>query len=348
MLCKTPKFYLLALSVASVFASFTVEASTRLCKGQLNKQGDGSECFRNFASDPNACPIVNVAFFKDAKCSQPVPLPRRGSFVRGNAEMLFESAVSHSVQGGFGSIRVLAAVEGLGIGFAKGEESDTVVQNFAWMSAEKTWTAYRSQACISVPNLDVTKVGVWTTKAEGALNQGGYVWNEDNIPLKWGSPQCHKQLQGRSGGKAAQEVCLEGASWGGGGMLLLYTNDDCTVDPKNSNSVKKQLYNTAQCTPLTMTEFRSFKAVQPLGPTIDINFSPIYYDMGKQGYHACSQRGVVTKPFKSGVCQKIAADGMFVGVYGNDPQFPQAGPSPGDKILRQGRKSSGSSKVAGH
>ncbi|KAJ1030553.1 hypothetical protein NDA16_001462 [Ustilago loliicola] len=291
---------------------------------------DGSECWRDFASDPRACPVVQVAFFEDTQCSKPLNLVKTQAFNKGNEQMLFESAVAHSVKKPFGSIRVLGAAPGIGIGFAKEEESDMVVQNMAFMSSADTHKAYQLKQCVTFPNLDASRVGVWTVKWDASINQQGYVWNQDNIPLKSSAAQCHKRNRRASAHSSEYSVCLEGASWGGGGVLDLYTNDDC------SGPVKRQIYSTTQCTPLSTTSFKSFKAVSPLGLTIDAIFSPTYYDFGKTLYHACAQRDVTAMKFKPGQCQKFTNAGAFVGVYGNDPQYPQPGPGPNDKILKKG------------
>lgn len=308
------------------------------------RANDGSECYQDYAKDPKSCPIVKVAFFEDTNCATPLALTRTtsGALIKGNEQLLFDGAVAHSLKKPFGSMRVLAAVQGIGIGFAKEEESDMVVQNMAWMSSAQTYDAFRSKTCVTFPNLDVGKVGVWTAKFDDSFNQQGYVWNPYNIPIKPHSPQCssrssnarHKRAPRTA--EASHPVCLEQASWGGGGVLMMYTTDTCQPDPKNPNSVKMQLYSTAQCTPLHLTGFNSYRAIQPRGATIDTVFSPTYYDLGESGYHACAQRDVVAKPFKPNECQKMSGGDMFVGVYGNDPQFPQAPPGKGDKVLRQG------------
>ncbi|TKY90073.1 hypothetical protein EX895_000071 [Sporisorium graminicola] len=308
---------------------------------------DGSECYRNYATDPRSCPIVQVAFFEDTHCSEPLNLVRTNpqAFIKGNEQMLFDGAVAHSLKNPFGSMRVLAAVDGIGIGFAKSEESDMVVQNMAWLSSSQTQAAFKSKQCINFPNLDVSQVKVWTVKADGAFNRRGYAWNPYNIPITK-SPQCTDApgklktpspwiLSSKNGAPKSQPAsatgieCLEKASWGGGGVLLMYASDDCSGSPK------RQLYSTAQCTPLAMTNFKSYKAIQPQGPTIDTVFSPAYYDVSESGYHACAQRDVSARPFKPNECQKVAGNDMFVGVYGVDAAFPPPVPGPHNKVLLQ-------------
>jgi len=338
MLGATRAALLFTFLAAAAIVPLGAMASLQHSSLPLDKRAavpDVSHCYRDFATDPDNCPILNVAFFEDAQCERPLHLARTTptALIKGNEQMLFDGAVAHSLKSSFGSIRVLAAVKGIGMGFAKEEESDTVVQNLAWMSSAQTFDAYESKACITFPNLDASQVGVWSVKFDDSFNQGGYVWNPSNIPLKQSAPQCIKRARHARGRLAAQPVCLHGASWGGGGVLLLYKNDDCTDDPKDARSVKKQFYSTVQCNALTMTEFKSFKAIEPTGPTIPINFSPAYYDLDKDGYHRCVQRDITTRPFKSGVCQKVAGNDMFVGVYGMDPDYPQPPPGAGDKLL---------------
>ncbi len=75
--------------------------------------------------------------------------------------------------------------------------------------------------------------------------------------------------------------------------------------------------------------------MQPTGPTVDTIFSPTYYDIGQNGYHACSQLDVDAQPFKPNECQKVSGGDMFVGVYANDPdpRMAQAPPGRNDKVL---------------
>ncbi|CDS02199.1 uncharacterized protein SPSC_02279 [Sporisorium scitamineum] len=305
---------------------------------------DGSECYRNYVTDPQNCPIVNVAFFEDTQCSKPLTLVRTYSraLLKGNEQMIFDGSFSRAVQRPFGSIRVLAAVPGIGIGFAKEPESDTVVQNTAWMSSAQTYEAFKSKACLTFPNLDASQAKIWTAKMDDSFNINGYVWNPNNIPIKNEAIECypHKSRLAQKHAKRSpstaancKPVCLEPASWGGGGVLLMYSSDDCSGDLKGPQAVKTQLYSTVQCTPIDMTNFRSFKAFQPQGANIDPVFSPVYYDIGDNGYHACAQHDVMSRPFKPNECQKVAGNGMFVGVYGVDPNYPPPGPGPHDKVL---------------
>lgn len=324
---------LLAGAIAPIGALASLQHWNALDKRQ--EPATGSECYRDFATDPENCPILNVAFFEDSSCSKPLQLAhaKPDSFIEGNKQMLFDAASAHTLKSPFGSVRILAAAQGVGLGFAKEEESDTIVQNFAFMSSADTFKAYQSKSCVTFPNLDASKVGIWTVRSESSLNQEGYVWNPDNIPLKQSAPQCTKRTKRASTQPGEQCVCLEGASWGGGGVLQLYSGSDCTGE------TKRQLYSTAQCTPISMTGFNSFKAVQPLGPTIDAIFSPVYYGLDKDQYHRCSQRDVTAKPFKSGVCQQFKNSQAFVGVYGNDPDpsLAQPPPGPADKVLLKGK-----------
>lgn len=336
MLATTRSALLSALLLAATISPLGALGSAQHSNLPLDKRAavsDGSECWREFASNPDKCPVLQVAFFEDTQCSKPLSLVRTTprALIKGNQQMLFEGAVAHSVKKPFGSIRILGAVPGIGIGFAAEEESDTVVQNMAKMSSAETYKAYQRKDCVTFPNLDARRVGVWTVRREDVFNQHGYVWNQGNIPLKANASQCQK-LNRRAFAHAdagERSVCLEGASWGGGGVLDLYTNDDC------SGPAKRQIYSTVQCTPLSTTSFKSFKAVSPSGPTIDAIFSPTYYDLGETGYHACAQRDVTAEKFKPGQCQKFSNTGAFVGVYGNDPQYPQPGPGPHDKILKE-------------
>ncbi|SNX81355.1 uncharacterized protein MEPE_00060 [Melanopsichium pennsylvanicum] len=301
---------------------------------------DPNICWTQYHDRPDLCQVLQVAYYRDASCNAPLSLHSKvhGATIHGNTQMIWESAVAHTIMQTFGSIRIVGAIEGLALGFGKREESDTVVQNMAYMSSAELQRAYRTKACVTFPNLDVEKVGVWTVKAENTFNSEGYVWNPHNIPIK-NTPECSgakksktkRQLMSHHRYGNAMPVCLKGASWGGGGVLMLYDSDDC------SGEGKRQLYSTAQCTPLstTTTGFKSYKAIEPQGDTIDTIFSPIYYDMGQSGYHACSPKGVTKRPFKPNECQKFAGNDMFVGVYGNDPNYPQSGPDPGVKILRQ-------------
>ncbi|SJX60070.1 uncharacterized protein SRS1_11385 [Sporisorium reilianum f. sp. reilianum] len=320
----------------------------------LDKRGavlSGSGCYREYATDPQNCPIVHVAFFEDTACSKPLELVRTTphALIKGNEQMIFDGTVAHSLKRPFGSLRVLAAVKGIGIGFAKQEESDMVVQNTAWMSSADTWAAFEDKACVTLPNLEAGHVGVWTAKFDSIFNVGGYVWNPDNIPINKEAPQCkgaaekrvHHRRSSKTGAKVAQAaakckpVCLEPASYGGGGVLLLYTTDNCTPDPKDPKSVQRQLFSTVQCTPLARTNFKSYKAIQPQGLTLPTIFSPTYYDLGETDYHACAKRDVDSRPFKPNECQKMAGNDMFVGVYGDDMTFPQPNPGPQDKVLLQ-------------
>lgn len=302
---------------------------------------DGSNCYHDYATDPANCPIVHVAFFEDASCNKPLELARTTpqAMIKGNEQMIWEGTVAHSLKRPLGSMRVLAAVQGIGIGFAKEEESDGVVQNTAWMSSSKVYDAFKTKDCITLPNLDVHEVGVWTARVDSITNQGAYVWNPDNIPIKNGVAQCahastdarHKRRSRGTASGRTRPICLEQASYAGGAVLLLYSTDDCT------GPAEKQLYSTMQCTPLRKTSFKSYKAIQPKGPTIDTVFSPIYYDLNANELHACAQRDVSARPFKPNACQKMFNTNMFVGVYGVDPspEFPQPVPSPGDKVLLQ-------------
>lgn len=293
-----------------------------------------AECWTGFAQDPKKCPVIQLAVFKDAECRTPFALSKTWphAIIKGNTQMLFEGAIANSLQHPFGSVRVVGAVPGIGLGFANQEESDTVIQNMAWMSAAETYKAYQSKSCLHFPNLDLSTVRMWSIRSEDVMNQVGYVFNPYNVPIKRNVAQCRarhrRQVAGHS---AVQSVCLEPASWGFGGVLEMYANDDCT------GAAKRQLYTTVQCTPLGTTNFRSFKVVAPSGNDFGPIFSPVYYDYNNDtGYHACAHKGVSAKPFQPNVCQKMAGDGMFVGVYGMDPNNPQAGPVPGDKVLYKG------------
>ncbi|EST09689.1 hypothetical protein PSEUBRA_000063 [Kalmanozyma brasiliensis GHG001] len=332
------------LLVAAIVPSQTIASPQHLSTHLYKRDDDGRDCYKKFAKDPSNCPIINVAFFADTNCATPLPLARTTprALIEGNEQMLFDGTVAHSLKRPFGSLRIIAAARGMGLGFAKGEESDTVVQNMAFMSAARTFEAFSKKECVTFPNLDASQVGVWTARQEASLNVQGYVWNPDNIPIKR-TPQystdnalmktnSHRRRGSRRVSTGACAVCLEEASWGGGGVLLMYTTPDCTSTPK------KQLYSTVQCTPLSLTDFRSYKAVQPLGPTIDTIFSPTYYDVGQTGYHACAHQDVSARPFKPNECQKMAGGDMFVGVYGldPDPRLVQPALSQGDKVLAQG------------
>ncbi|UTT95260.1 hypothetical protein NDA17_002783 [Ustilago hordei] len=334
MLPATRTALLLALLVAVTISPLGAVGSVQHSNLPLDKRSavsDGSQCWTEFASDPKNCPIVQVAFFEDTQCSQPLQLVKTtpNAFIKGNKQMLSEGAVAHSVKKPFGSIRVLATVADIGIGFAVGEESDTVVQNMAFMSAAETRKAYQSKSCVTFPNLEVGRVGVWSTRSESLLNQGGYVWNPFNIPIKSSASQCNKHNKRVVAHADQYSVCLNGVSWGGGGVIYLYPNDDC------SGRAKRQIYSTVQCTPLAADGFKSFKAVSPQGDTINPIFSPSYYDFnGETGYHACSQKGVTEQKWKPGQCQKFGNSIAFAGVYGNDPGNPQPGPRPNDKVLK--------------
>ena len=333
---------LLASAIMPSGAMASVQHSWMPLDKRAHAPHDGSECFQNFATDPQKCSVVHVAFFEDDKCGQPLDLVRTTpyAFIKNrNEQMLFDGMVAHSLKKPFGSMRVLAAVDGIGIGFAKEEESDGVVQNMAWMSSAQTYSAFTSKECITLPNLDTKLVGVWSVKLDNTLNQAGYVWNPDNIPLIRNAAGCqhaaikkHRKRLTTSAYKGTP-ACLEPASYGGGGVLLMYATDDCSGDPKDTKAVRKQLYSTVQCTPLSMTGFKSYKAVQPKGPTIDTIFSPLYYDLNENGYHRCAQRDVSARPFRPNECQKVAGNDMFVGVYGNDPGFPQPPPESDVRVL---------------
>lgn len=342
MFGPTRSALLSTLLLAAAIVPLGALGSLQYSSMPLDKRGavsDGSECYIDYARDPQNCPIVNVAFFEDTDCRKPLPLVRTTpqALIKGNAQMLFDGAVAHSLQRPFGSLRVLAAVPGIGIGFAKGEESDTVVQNSAWLSSTQTYNAFKMEQCITFPNLDASQVKVWTAKADAAFNQHGFVWNHDNVPIKK-SPQCsaakkrgiHAMNLARSSKPATKPECLSPGSWGGGGVLLMYTSDDC------SGTGKRQLYSAAQCSPLVMTNFKSFKAIDPSGSNIGPVLSPVYYDLGENGYHACAQHDVSALQFKPNQCQKVAGGDAFVGVYGVDPAYPQPGPGPKDKVLLQG------------
>lgn len=348
MLSATLQALLLTFLVAAAVGPLGAAGSVQHSWNPLDKRraplNDGSECYHTFATDPKSCPMVRVAFFEDTECSKPLPLVKtvQRALINGNEQMLFDGAVAHSLKRPFGSIRVLAAVRDIGIGFAKHEESDTVVQNMAWMSAADTYKAYQQKSCVTLPNLDVEHVGVWSVRFEHLLNQGGYVWNPYNIPIKQNVPQCHgpekRALMHGAATRSSSPVCLQPASYGGGAVLLLYKSKDCTVDPNDSKSVKMQLYSTVQCTPLTMTDFNSYRAVQPKGDTIEPIFSPAYYERGSTFYHSCAPHDVAAMPFKpNGECQRFSGNDMFVAVFGNDPNYPQPAPGPHDKVLLKPR-----------
>lgn len=331
-----------ALVPTDVFGSVQ-HTSIPLDKGSAAVD-DGSECYKDFATDPT-CAIVNVAFFEDTECNKPLELVRRTSraMIKGNEQMNWDGSVAHSLQHPFGSLRVLAATKGLGIGFAKEEESDTVVQNTAWMSADQVWDAFQTKDCITFPNLDSRAVGVWTARRQDIMNQGGYVWNPDNVPIqvcgactKFSNNAVNNAVEKRHtrshqhSRNRSRAVCLEPASYGAGGVLLMYNSSECT------GPTTKQLYSSVQCTPLSTTNFKSYKAIAPSGPTIDTIFSPVYYDLNANQYHACAQHDVDARPFQYNKCQKMDNEDVFVGVYGVDPDHPQDGPAKGDKVLKQG------------
>ncbi len=60
--------------------------------------------------------------FEDANCATPLPLtPHRPYRVhQGNEQMLFDGAVAHSLKRRFGSLRILAAAQGMGPRFRQG------------------------------------------------------------------------------------------------------------------------------------------------------------------------------------------------------------------------------------
>lgn len=330
---------LVAMACVPLGALASIQHSAMpLDKGQA--ASDGSECWTDYANKPE-CTMLQVSYFEDAECGKPLDLFKSDphAMIKGNTHMVWDGALAKSLKKPFGSLRVVGAVPGFGLGFAREAESDTVVQNMAWMSAADTYRVFQSKSCVTFPNLDASKVGIWSVRAETSLNQGGYVWNPFNIPLKDSSYQCIKRRRSVTiQSRVSSAVCLEGASWGGGGVLELYTTDNCTPDPKDKNSVKRQLYSTVQCTPLSMTNYKSFKAIAPSGPTIGPVFSPVYYDLGQQsGYHACAQHDVSAMPFQHDACQKAAGNDMFVGIYGKDPTYKQPAPGPGDKVLLKSR-----------
>ncbi|SPO19628.1 uncharacterized protein UTRI_00038_B [Ustilago trichophora] len=341
MLSATRSALLSTLLVAMASVPLGALASIQHSAMPLDKRqaaSDGSECWTDYAKKPE-CTMLQVSYFEDAECRKPLGLFKAdpNAMIKDNTQMVWDGALTRSLKKSFGSLRVVGAVPGFGLGFAREAESDTVVQNMAWMSAAETYRVFQSKSCVTFPNLDASKIGVWSVRAETSLNSDGYVWNPFNVPLKNSGYQCNKRRRSVANqSSASSAVCLEGASWGGGGVLELYTTENCTPDPKDKNSVKRQLYSTVQCTPLSMTNYKSFKAIAPSGITIDPVFSPVYYDLGQQsGYHACAQKDVSSAPFKPNACQKAAGNDMFVGIYGNDPTYKQPVPGPGDKVLRK-------------
>lgn len=297
----------------------------------LSKRFAVEDCYRNFNTDPR-CSVVNVAFYSDDACAQPMALDRHAAsragaddFVRGNAKMLFDSAIS-ATPSNFRSIKILAATEGFGVGFAQHPDSDTLIMNMAWLSAADVSQAFKRQSCLQLTNVYAPLARQWTVKNEATLNQPGYIWNAHNLPLKTNVAACSSHVT-----RKARGVCLEPRSWGAGGVLEMYKSLDCTGIPIH------QTFNSAQCEPLSLTEFSSFKPVQPLGQTVNFTFSDEYYALGREGYHACGHKNVVTRPFLPGKCQKLVSRGAFVGVYGNDPLYPQAGPDPGAVPIKKGK-----------
>ncbi|GAK62628.1 uncharacterized protein PAN0_001c0829 [Moesziomyces antarcticus] len=332
MASSAMKSLLSTLLVASFLAPLGVLGSVQHSSIPMDKRAavsDGSECWTDFAKNSQDCPVLQVAFFKDAQCSQALNLVRTTpqALIKGNKQMLFEGAVAHSLKEPVGSVRIIGAVPGIGLGFARQEESDSVVQNMAWMSSSETMKAYQSKSCVSFANLDAKRVGVWTVKADDSFNPPGVAWDEDNIPITESAHACAEERHAHRRG--TQTVCLESASWGKGGVLQLYNSDDCT------GRATKQVFSAAQCTPLKTTGFKSFKTFRPQGDKCDVIFSPEYYDIGQDGYHRCAQLDITAVKPKSGACQKFDNGNMFVGVYSNDPQFPQPAPGPGDKVLLQ-------------
>ncbi|PWZ02993.1 hypothetical protein BCV70DRAFT_197230 [Testicularia cyperi] len=205
----------------------------------------------------------------------------------------------------------------------------------AWMSAADTANAFKSKACITFENLAPGQALFWTARVEDVLNQEGYVWNPWNLPVT--SQRCHGSTS--SGRGNAQSVCLQRRSWGFGAVLELYESPDCTHRGQRT----RQIFNSAQCTPLTMTDFQSFQMIEPRSDQFDMHFSSTYYAIGASGYHACDIRPDTKIRIVPGRCEKMAGKGIYVGVYGVDDRAPPQGPAPGDKVLLRGTL-----PIAGH